>query len=343
MDRSTMFGVFGRQPPKASAREVALEDENSALKAEVAALRRRLGEDKGPGKAATPKTARPRAETQGGAPATGTKRARDGDGDERPKKSYQQRQYEKKLAKMPAWEQALHEGKTEFPRFTVPEPGPPVEQIDRDDDERKAERKAFAEKMKDDMRKSKEQFQKRWEETASLRPFRHQDLAADDEAKRRDARVWYESLKADYLKSECRALGLYVKGNKSELYKRIAGWARYGVNHHGWGDGVCQTRTICGAEATYCVTTDEFPRVDATFWKKPRNGFISYPSDDGEDSDDVSDEAEQRRRDWRIAHGDSPRDSQELYEFRRAKFERARRPALEFNSIAARLQYPLDE
>ena len=62
-----MFGVFGRQPPKASTREAALETENSALKAEVAALRRRLGEDKGPGKAATPKTARPRAETQGGA------------------------------------------------------------------------------------------------------------------------------------------------------------------------------------------------------------------------------------------------------------------------------------
>ena len=79
-----MFGVFGRQPPKASAREVALETENSALKAEVAALRRRLGEDndeqastddKSPAsKAATPKTAKPRAETQA---ATGTKRARD--------------------------------------------------------------------------------------------------------------------------------------------------------------------------------------------------------------------------------------------------------------------------
>ena len=156
--------------------------------------------------------------------------------------------------------------------------------------------------------------------------------------------MWYQSLKNDYLKSECRALGLFVQGNKSELYKRIAGWARYGVNHHGWGDGVCQTRTICGAEATYCVTTDEFPRVDATFWKKPRNGLIFYPSDDGEDSDDVSDEAEQRRRDWRIAHGQSPRDSQELYEFRRDKFERARQgPALEFNSIAARLQYPPDK
>lgn len=231
-----MFGVFGRQTPKASAREAALEKENSALKAEVAALRRRLGEDKGPaGKAVTPKIAKPRAETQGGAPATGAKRARDDDGDERPKKSYQQRQYEKKLAKMPAWERALHEGKTEFPRFTVPEPGPPMEQIDHDDDESKA----FAEKIKDDMRKSKEKFQKRWEETASLRPFCHQDLAADDEAKRRDARVWYQSLKNDYLKSECRALGLFVQGNKSELYKRIAGWARYGVNHHGWGDGVC--------------------------------------------------------------------------------------------------------
>ena len=340
-----MFGVFGRQPPKASAREAALETENSALKAELAALRRRLGEDdeqasiddKSPAsKAVTPKTAKPRPETQA---ATGTKRARDGEGEARPKKSYQQRQYEKKLAKMPAWERALHEGKTEFPRFTVPEPNAPEEPIDHDDDESKA----FAAKIKDDIRKSKENFQKRWEATASLRPFCHKDLAADDEATRRDARVWYQSLKNDYLKSECRALGLFVQGNKSELYKRIAGWARYGVNHHGWGDGVCQTRTICGAEATYCVTTDEFPRVDATFWKKPSNGLIFYPSDDGEDSDDVSDEAEQRRRDWRIAHGQSPRDSQELYEFRRDKFERARRPALEFNSIVARLTSPLDK
>ncbi len=110
------------------------------------------------------------------------------------------------------------------------------------------------------------------------------------------------------------------------MYKRIAGWARYGVNHHGWGDGVCQIRTICGAQATYCVSTDEFPRVeDATIWNKPRNSVICYPSDDGEDSDDVSDEAEQRRRDWRIAHGQSPRDAQELYEFRRDHPERARR------------------
>jgi len=260
-----MFGVFGRQPPKASAREVALEDENSALKAEVAALRRRLGEDKGPGKAATPKTARPRAETQGGAPATGTKRARDDNGDERPKKSYQQRQYEKKLAKMPAWERALHEGKTEFPRFTVPEPGPPQEPIDRDDDEKKA----FKKEMRDAIRKSKEKFQKRWEATASLRPFCHQDLAADDEAKRRDARVWYQSLKADYLKNECRALGLAFVGNKSELYTRIAGWARYGRKRP-WLDGVCEVRTFCGDRAFYCVSTDEYPRVEATFWDKPQ-------------------------------------------------------------------------
>ena len=259
-----MFGVFGRQPPKASAREAALEGENSALKAEVAALRRRLGEDKGPaGKAATPKTAKPRAETQAGAPATGTKRARDGDDEARPKKSYQQRQYEKKLAKMPAWERALHEGKTEFPRFTVPEPGPPVEPIDRDDDEKKA----FKKEMKDAIRKSKEKFQKRWEATASLRPFCHQDLAADDEAKRRDARVWYQSLKADYLKNECRALGLAFVGNKSELYTRIAGWARYGRKRP-WLDGVCEVRTFCGDRAFYCVSTDEFPRVEATFWDK---------------------------------------------------------------------------
>mgnify|MGYP004264837699 CR=1 FL=1 len=61
--------------------------------------------------------------------------------------------------------------------------------------------------------------------------------------------------------------------------------------------------------------SDEKAKVE----KSPEGG------DDGEDSDDVSDEAEQRRRDWRIAHGDSPRDAQELYEFRRAKFERARR------------------
>ena len=264
-----MFGVFGRQPPKASAREAALEGENSALKAEVAALRRRLGEDKGPGKAATPKTAKPRAETQAGAPATGTKRARDDDGEARPKKSYQQRQYEKKLAKMPAWERALHEGKTEFPRFTVPEPGPPVEQIDRDDDEKKA----FKKEMKDAIRKSKEKFQKRWEATASLRPFCHQDLAADDEAKRRDARVWYQSLKADYLKNECRALGLIVQGTKSELYNRIAGWARYGRKRSpggDWCDGVCEMRTFCGDRAFYCVSTDEFPRVDPAFWDKPQ-------------------------------------------------------------------------
>ena len=287
-----MFGVFGRQPPKASAREAALETENSALKAEVAALRRRLGEDKGPGKAATPKTAKPRAETQAGAPATGTKRARDGDGEARPKKSYQQRQYEKKLAKMPAWEQALHEGKTEFPRFTVPEPGPPVEQIDHDDvngkhkgdprevpsygiplelgKDRNDESKAFAEKIKDDIRKSREKFQKRWEETASLRPFCHKDLAADDEATRRDARVWYQSLKNDYLKNECRALGLVVHdGNKSDKYKRIAGWARYGRKRD-WGDGVCEMRTFCGDRAFYCVSTDEYPRVEATFWDKPQ-------------------------------------------------------------------------
>ena len=270
LDRSAMFGVFGRQPPKASAREVALETENSALKAEVAALRRRLGEDndeqastddKSPAsKAVTPKTAKPRAETQA---ATGTKRARDGDGDERPKKSYQQRQYEKKLAKMPAWERALHEGKTEFPRFTVPEPNAPEEPIDHDDDESKA----FAAKIKDDIRKSKENFQKRWEATASLRPFCHKDLAADDEATRRDARVWYQSLKNDYLANECRALGLAYGGNKSELYKRIAGWARYGRKRP-WHDGICEIRTFCGDSAFYCVSTDEFPRVEATFWDK---------------------------------------------------------------------------
>ena len=172
-----MFGVFGRQTPKASAREAALESENSTLKAEVAALRRRLGEDEGPaGKPVTPKTAKPRPETQA---ATGTKRARDGDGEARPKKSYQQRQYEKKLAKMPAWEQALHEGKTEFPLWSVPEPNAPYEPMDRD------ESKAFEKKIKDDIRKSKEESQKRWEATASLRPFCHQDLAADDEATRR--------------------------------------------------------------------------------------------------------------------------------------------------------------
>ena len=259
-----MFGVFGRQPPKASAREAALESENSELKAEVAALRRRLGEDKGPaGKPVTPKTTKPRAETQTGAPATGAKRTRDDDGEARPKKSYQQRQYEKKLAKMPAWERALHEGKTEFPLWTVPEPGPPVEQIDHDPDESKA----FAEKIKDDIRKSKEKFQKRWEETASLRPFRHQDLAADDEATRRDARVWYEGLKADYLKNECRALGLVFVGNKSELYKRIAGWARYGVNRRGWHDGVCEMRTFCGIErstASRRTSTREWRRRSGT-------------------------------------------------------------------------------
>ena len=258
-----MFGVFGRQPPKASAREAALERENSTLKAEVAALRRRLGEDKGPaGKAATPKTAKPRAETQGGAPATGTKRARDGDGDgdERPKKSYQQRQYEQKLAKMPAWERALHEGKTVFPLWSVPEPGP-VKPMDRD------EKKAFAKEIKDALRKSREQFQKRWEAKASLRPFCHQDLAADDEAKRRDARVWYQSLKNDYLANECRALGLAYGGNKSELYKRIAGWARYGRKRP-WLDGVCEVRTFCRDRAFYCVSTDEYPRVDPAFWDK---------------------------------------------------------------------------
>ena len=257
-----MFGVFGRQPPKASAREAALESENSQLKAEVAALRRRLGEDKGPaGKPVTPKTAKPRAETQAGAPATGAKRTRDDDGEARPKKSYQQRQYEKKLAKMPAWEQALHEGKTEFPLWSVPEPNAPYEPMDRD------ESKAFEKKIKDDIRKSKENFQKRWEETASLRPFRHQDLAAADEAKRRDARVWYQSLKNDYLANECRALGLAYGGNKSELYKRIAGWARYGRKRP-WLDGVCEVRTFCGDRAFYCVSTDEFPRVEATFWDK---------------------------------------------------------------------------
>ena len=257
-----MFGVFGRQPPQASAREAALEKENSALKEEVAALRRRLGEDKGPaGKPITPKIAKPRAETQGGAPATGAKRARDDDGDERPKKSYQQRQYEKKLAKMPAWEQALHEGKTEFPLWSVPDPNAPYEKMSPD------ESKAFEKKIKDDLRKSKEESQKRWEETASLRPFRHQDLAAADEAKRRDARVWYQSLKNDYLANECRALGLAYGGNKSELYKRIAGWARYGRKRP-WHDGVCEVRTFCGDRAFYCVSTDEFPRVEATFWDK---------------------------------------------------------------------------
>jgi len=253
-----MFGVFGRQPPKASAREAALESENSALKAEVAALRRRLGEDKSPaGKPVTPKIAKPRAETQA---ATGTKRARDGDGEARPKKSYQQRQYEKKLAKMPAWERALHEGKTVFPLWSVPEPGP-VKPMDRD------EKKAFAKEMKDALRKCKDEFQKRWEAKASLRPFCHQDLAADDEAKRRDARVWYQSLKNDYLANECRALGLAYGGNKSELYKRIAGWARYGRKRP-WHDGVCEIRTFCGDSAFYCVSTDEFPRVEATFWDK---------------------------------------------------------------------------
>ena len=265
-----MFGVFGRQPPKASAREAALETENSALKAELAALRRRLGEDddeqassddKSPAsKAVTPKTAKPRAETQAGAQATGTKRARDGDGEARPKKSYQQRQYEKKLAKMPAWERALHEGKTVFPLWSVPEPGP-VKPMDRD------EKKAFAKEMKDALRKCKDEFQKRWEAKASLRPFCHQDLAADDEAKRRDARVWYQSLKNDYLANECRALGLAYGGNKSELYKRIAGWARYGRKRP-WLDGVCEVRTFCGDRAFYCVSTDEFPRVEATFWDK---------------------------------------------------------------------------
>ena len=262
-----MFGVFGRQPPKASAREAALESENSQLKAEVAALRRRLGEDddeqastddKSPAsKAVTPKTAKPRAETQA---ATGTKRARDGDGEARPKKSYQERQYEKKLAKMPAWERALHEGKTVFPLWSVPEPGP-VKPMDRD------EKKAFAKEIKDALRKSKDEFQKRWEAKASLRPFCHQDLAADDEAKRRDARVWYQSLKNDYLANECRALGLAYGGNKSELYKRIAGWARYGRKRP-WHDGVCEIRTFCGDSAFYCVSTDEFPRVEATFWDK---------------------------------------------------------------------------
>ena len=269
-----MFGVFGRQPPKASAREAALEKENSALKEEVAALRRRLGEDddeqassddKSPAsKAVTPKTAKPRAETQAGAQATGTKRARDGDGEARPKKSYQQRQYEKKLAKMPAWERALHEGKTEFPLWSVPEPGP-VKPMDRD------ESKAFEKEIKDAISKSRDEFQKRWEAKASLRPFCHQDLAADDEAKRRDARVWYQSLKNDYLKNECRALGLAVVGNKSELYNRIAGWARYGLKRSpggDWCDGVCEMRTFCGDRAFYCVSTDEYPRVDPAFWDK---------------------------------------------------------------------------
>jgi hypothetical protein len=269
-----MFGVFGRQPPQASAREAALEKENSALKEEVAALRRRLGEDddeqassddKSPAsKAVTPKTAKPRPETQA---ATGTKRARDDDGEARPKKSYQQRQYEKKLAKMPAWEQALHEGKTEFPLWSVPDPNAPYEKMSPD------ESKAFEKKIKDDLRKSKEESQKRWEETASLRPFRHQDLAADDEATRRDARVWYEGLKADYRKNECRALGLIVQGTKSELYNRIAGWARYGLKRspgEDWCDGVCEMRTFCGDRAFYCVSTDEYPRVDPAFWAKPQ-------------------------------------------------------------------------
>ena len=244
-----MFGVFGRQTPKASAREAALEKENSALKEEVAALRRRLGEDKGPaGKAATPKTAKPRAETQAGAPATGTKRARDDDGEARPKKSYQQRQYEKKLAKMPAWERALHEGKTVFPLWSVPEPGP-VKPMDRD------EKKAFAKEIKDAIRKSKDEFQKRWEAKASLRPFCHQDLAADDEAKRRDAREWYMGLKADYLECECRALGLALSGKKQDKYKRIAGWARYGQKRTWWPDG----RGRDGNKNRFCVSTDAFP------------------------------------------------------------------------------------
>ena len=227
--------------PEASAREAALESENSALKAEVAALKRRLGEDEG----------KPQTEAQAGAPATGTKHGRDDDGEERPKKKAcenvetlkpeaeaadsdddsddeslgaRRAAWERKLAKMPEWERAL-------------------------------------------------QLQKPWEETASLRPFCHQDLAADDEAKRRDARVWYQSLKNDYLKNECRALGLIVQGTKSELYNRIAGWARYGLKRSpggDWCDGVCEMRTFCGDRAFYCVSTDEYPRVDPAFWAKPQ-------------------------------------------------------------------------
>ncbi len=245
-----MFGVFGRQTPKASAREAA-ETENSALKAEVAALRRRLGEDddeqastndKSPAsKSVVPTTVTPRAVAtragpRTGATATGAKRARDGDGDERPKKNNYERQYEKKLAKMPAWERALHESEPSEQKEKLvlsdgwSDPGGwgpwvypgwqrdagctlPQEQIDREwaygYGEKKwaemvaaaggDEKKAFKTSMDDAMRKSKENFQKRWEATASLRPFCHQDLAAADEAKRRDARVWYQSLKNDYL------------------------------------------------------------------------------------------------------------------------------------------------
>ena len=81
--------------------------------------------------------------------------------------------------------------------------------------------------------------------------------------------MWYQSLKNDYLKNECRALGLVVVGNKSELYKRIAGWARYGRTRD-WGDGVCEMRTFCRDRAFYCVSTDEYPRVDPAFWAKPQ-------------------------------------------------------------------------
>lgn len=209
--------------PEASAREAALESENSALKAEVAALKRRLGEDEG----------KPQTEAQAGAPATGTKHGRDDDGEERPKKKAcenvetlkpeaeaadsdddsddeslgaRRAAWERKLAKMPEWERAL-------------------------------------------------QLQKPWEETASLRPFCHADLAADDEAKRRDAREWYMGLKADYLECECRALGLALSGKKQDKYKRIAGWARYGQRRTWWPDG----RGRDGNKNLFCVSTDAFP------------------------------------------------------------------------------------